>query len=166
MAAATGARDGGATPRGSAHNGIVPGAVWQGAAVVVAVAHLAVVLFLVGGGFVVHRRRGLLWAHLAVMTAVVTVALLREPCPLTDLELWLRGLGGVEAYRGGYIEHYLVQPVYSPGLTTSVQVLIHTVVIAANLVAYLRLAERAQPGRFAASQRVARRVDARDSQAS
>jgi hypothetical protein len=132
----------------------------------VAVTHLVVVLFLVGGGFVVHRRRALLWAHVAVMTAVLAVALLREPCPLTDLELWLRGLGGVEAYRGGYIEHYLVRPVYAPGLTTTVQVLIYTVVIGTNLVAYLRLAERGQPGRFASSQRVARRVEARDSQAS
>jgi hypothetical protein len=114
----------------------VPDAVWQGAAVVVAVAHLAVVLFLVGGGFVARRRLGLRRAHLAVVTAVVTVAVMGAPCPLTDLELWLRELGGVGAYRGGYIEHYLVRPVYSPGLTAPVQVLIHTAAVATNLVAY------------------------------
>jgi hypothetical protein len=114
----------------------VPDAVWQGAAVVVAVAHLAVVLFVVGGGFVARRRPGLRRAHLAVVAAVVTVAVLGATCPLTDLELWLRELGGVGAYRGGFIEHYLVAPVYSPGLTTPVQVLIHVAAVATNLVAY------------------------------
>ena len=144
----------------------MPAVVWQGAAVVVAVAHLAVVLFVVGGGFAARRRRGLLWAHVAVVTAVVTVALLRAPCPLTELELWLRGLGGVEAYRGGYVEHYLVRPVYPAGLTPPVEVLVNSVAAVANLVAYLRLPELGQSGRFASSQRSARRAEARDSQAS
>jgi hypothetical protein len=124
----------------------VPGAVWQGAATVVAVAHLAVVLFLLCGGFVVRRRRALLWAHVAVVTAVVTVAALRAPCPLTELELWLRELGGVDAYRGGFIEHYLVEPVYPAGLTPPVQVLLHVAAIATNLVAYLRIAGHRYPG--------------------
>jgi hypothetical protein len=151
---------------GTAQNGCVPDAMWQGAAGVVAVAHLAVVLFLVGGGFVVRRRRGLLWAHLAVVTTVVTVTVLGAPCPLTELELWLRELGGVEAYRGGYIEHYLVAPVYPPGLTLPVAVLVNTVAVATNVVAYLGIAARDQSGRLPSSHRVARRADARDSQAS
>jgi hypothetical protein len=138
----------------------------QGAATVVAAVHLAVVLFLVGGGFAARRRRGLRWAHLAVVTAVVTVALLRAPCPLTELELWLRERGGVDAYRGGFIEHYLVRPVHPAGLTPPVRVLIHVVAISANLVAYLGIAERGHSGRYSSSHRLARRAEARDSQAS
>ena len=117
----------------------MPAVVWQGAAVVVAVAHLAVVLFVVGGGFAVRRRRGLLWAHVAVVTAVVTVALLRAPCPLTELELWLRERGGLEVYRGGFIAHYLVRPVYAPGMTSPVEILVNGFAVMVNLVAYARL---------------------------
>ena len=116
----------------------MPSAVWQAAAVLVGVAHLAVVLFLLGGGFLARRRRPVLLAHVAVVTAIVTVAVLREPCPVTELELWLRELGGVDPYRGGFIEHYLVSPVYRAGLTPAVQVLIHTVVVGVNVVAYTR----------------------------
>ena len=42
---------------------------WQGAAVAVAVTHLAIVLFLLVGGFFVRRRRALLPAHLAGSSA-------------------------------------------------------------------------------------------------
>jgi hypothetical protein len=115
-------------------------AVWQAAAVVVASVHLAVVLFLLAGGFLARGRRGLRWAHVAVVTAVVAVAVARLPCPLTELELRLRALGGVEVYRGGFVEHYLVRPLYPAGMTPRVVVLVNAVAVAANLVAYGRLA--------------------------
>lgn len=114
-------------------------AVWQGAAAVVALMHLAVILFLVGGGFLVRRRRGLLWVHVVVVCGVVGIALAHEPCPLTELELWLRGLGGWGTYRGGFIEHYLVRPVYPPGITPPVDVLIYAVAITTNVLAYALL---------------------------
>jgi hypothetical protein len=120
----------------------VPDAVWRVAAVVVAVAHLALVLFVVGGGFAARRRRPLRYAHLAVVAAVVAVALARAPCPLTELELRLRELGGAPAYRGGFVGHYLVRPVHAPGLTPPVAVLVNGIAVVANLVAYRR---RSQP---------------------
>ena len=55
---------------------------------------------------------------------------------------------------------------YSPGLTLPVAVLVNAVAVAANVIAYLGIAVRGQSGRLAASHRVARRMDARDSQAS
>ena len=113
---------------------------------VVAVAHLAVVVFLVGGGFAVRRRRRLLCAHLAVAAAVVAVAVARQPCPLTELEMRLRALGGVPAYRGGFVGHYLVGPVHPAGLTPPVAVLVNAIAVAANVVAYALLAaRRSQP---------------------
>jgi hypothetical protein len=120
----------------------VPDAVWRVAAVVVAVAHLAVVLFVVGGGFAARRRGRLRYAHLVVVAAVVAVALAREPCPLTELELRLRALGGVPPYHGGFVGHYLVRPVHPAGLTAPVAVLVDGFAVAANLLAYRR---RSQP---------------------
>jgi hypothetical protein len=115
---------------------------WRAAAVAVAVVHLAVVVFVVGGGFAARRRRPLLCAHLAVAAAVVVVAVARQPCPLTELELRLRALGGVPAYRGGFLEHYLVRPVHGAGRTLPVALLLNGIAVAANVVAYAR---RSQP---------------------
>ena len=112
---------------------------WQGAAVAVAVVHLAVVLFLLGGGFLVRRHRRLLPLHLAVVVAVVAVAVVQAQCPLTELELWLRERGGLEVYRGGFIAHYLVRPVYAPGMTSPVEILVNAFAVVVNLVAYARL---------------------------
>jgi hypothetical protein len=124
----------------------VPDAVWQAAAVVVALVHLAVVLFLVAGGFATRRRRPLLYAHLAVVAAVVAVSVAQEPCPLTELELRLRELGGVPPYRGGFVEHYLVRPVHPAGLTAPVSALVNAIAVTANVVAYARRpAARSQP---------------------
>jgi hypothetical protein len=114
----------------------VPDAGWQVAAVGVGLIHLAVVLAVVAGGFVARRRRALVRAQLALVAAVVAVAVAGAPCPLTELELALRAAGGVDPYRGGFIEHYLVEPVHPAGLTARVQVLLHAVAVAANLVAY------------------------------
>jgi len=137
----------------------VPSALWQFAAVVVATAHLAVVLFVIGGGFVVRGRRPLLWAHLTTVTAVVTVAAFRVPCPLTEIELWLRELGGVDTYRGGFVEHYLVRPVYSPGLIAPAQVVINVVAIATNLVAYGRMRSTPRLGTSGKRRDVAQSLD-------
>jgi hypothetical protein len=114
----------------------VLGVVWQGLAAAVAVAHLTMVLFLVAGGFLARRRRRLRGAHVAVASAVVTVAVMRAPCPLTQLELWLRQLGGVQPYRGGFIEHYLVAPVHPAGVTPGIQLLLYAIVATTNIVAY------------------------------
>jgi hypothetical protein len=114
----------------------MPDGGWQAAAVGVGVVHLAVVLAVVAGGFVARRRRALVRAHLGLVAAVVAVALAGAPCPLTELELALRAAGGVDPYRGGFIEHYLVEPVHAAGLTPRIQVLLHAVAVGANLVAY------------------------------
>ncbi len=134
----------------------MPGAVWQGAAAAVALAHLAGVLFLLAGGFVARRRRALLPAHLAVMAGVLAVTAAGAPCPLTELELWLLERGGAEPYEGGFVEHYLVAPVYPAGLTPAVTVLVNAVAVASNLVAYrdvLRRGRRRGAGTRAARAR-------------
>jgi hypothetical protein len=128
----------------------MPVTVTLAAAAAVALVHLALVLFLVGGGFLVRRRRRVLWAHLAVAAAVLAVAVARAPCPLTELELWLLELAGDSGYRGGFIEHYFVRPVHPAGITPTVQVVIHTLVLAPNLLAYGRLVRHRTPSPAAA----------------
>ena len=83
----------------------------------VLLAHLAVVVFNVGGLvlIVAGNRLGWRWvnrwwfraAHLAAIGVVVAQAWLGITCPLTTLESWLRGLAGGAPYGTGFIQHWV-----------------------------------------------------------
>jgi hypothetical protein len=79
--------------------------------------HVAVVLFVVGGLWliVVGNWRGWPWvngwgfrlAHLTTIGVVVAEAWWGIVCPLTRLEMWLRAQGRDNIYSGSFIEHWL-----------------------------------------------------------
>jgi len=69
--------------------------------------HLAFVLFVVFGGFLLLHRREWLWLHLPVFLWGVWVALTPVVCPLTPLEQGLLVRAGRDGYDGGFIAHYL-----------------------------------------------------------
>ena len=82
----------------------------------VLLAHLAIVLFNVGGLLLIlaGNRLGWRWvnrwwfraAHLAAIAVVVGQAWLGITCPLTTLESWLRALAGSAPYNAGFIAHW------------------------------------------------------------
>lgn len=84
---------------------------------VVLLAHLAVVVFVVGGLFaiILGNQYGWPWVnalpfralHAAAIGIVVLQAWLGQDCPLTVLESWLRHDAGSPAYAGGFIEHWV-----------------------------------------------------------
>lgn len=88
---------------------------WNALADAVLVAHLAVVLFVVGGlaavvagnlrGWRWVNRPAWRWLHAGAIGFVVLQALLGQDCPLTVLESWLRRQGGGSGYSGGFIQH-------------------------------------------------------------
>ena len=102
----------------------------------VAAIHLAVVVFMLTGGLLAWRWPRLVWVHAPVALAILAINLAGSPCPLTDLELHLRRLAGLPGYPDGFIAHYLVDPVHSAGLTSTVRVIIYAVAIIPNVVAY------------------------------
>lgn len=51
-------------------------------------------------------------AHLGAIGIVVAESWLGFVCPLTTLEMWLRGRAGMPAYGGGFMEHWLQQLLY------------------------------------------------------
>lgn len=79
--------------------------------------HLGVVLFVVGGLLAIVAGAALRWSwirsrtfrivHLAAIGFVVAQAWLREICPLTTLEQWLRKRAGGATYEGSFIEHWV-----------------------------------------------------------
>jgi hypothetical protein len=88
----------------------------------VLVAHLAVVVFIVGGLVIIVAGNLRRWrwinrfafrvAHLAAIAVVVAEAWFGAVCPLTTLEMWLRREGRSPTYAGNFIEHWLQSLLY------------------------------------------------------
>ena len=108
----------------------------------VAVLHGAVVAFMLVGALLALRWPGVLWAHVPVSLAILALYLTGSDCPLTTWELALRDRAGEPVYRGGFIGHYLTEPLGFPIEATSTQVGISVIAVVPNLVGYGLLAAR------------------------
>lgn len=63
-------------------------------------------------------------------------------CPLTPLENRFRELAGGAAYRGDFIDRYLLPVIYPESLTPKVQLLLAGLVVGVNAVLYAVLLRR------------------------
>ena len=111
---------------------------YAAAAVTVLLIHLAFVLFVVFGAFLVLRRPPLAWLHLPAAGWGVFVELSGRGCPLTALENLLRLRAGLAGYADGFVEHYMVSLLYPAALTRCTQFVLAAAVLAINLVLYRR----------------------------
>ncbi|MFL5595203.1 MAG: DUF2784 domain-containing protein [Gemmatimonadaceae bacterium] len=102
----------------------------------VLVVHLAFVVFVVAGGVLVLRRPRLAWLHLPAVAWGVLIEYAGWICPLTPLENSFRMRGGEAGYSGGFVEHYVLAALYPTGLTRDTQLVLGTLVLMVNLVAY------------------------------
>jgi hypothetical protein len=109
---------------------------------VVAVVHLLAILLMLTGALLALRWPGLLRVHLPVAGAILALHLAGADCPLTDLEQWLRAAAGQPSYSGGFISHYLVEPVHPAGITPAVSLGIYAVALAPNVLAAALFAVR------------------------
>ncbi len=110
--------------------------VYQIAADMVLVLHLAFVLFAVLGSLLVFWRRYVLWLHLPAMIWAAWIEFRGTICPLTPLENWLRRQGGIAGYQGAFVEHYVEPLLYPPGLTRTTQMILGATVLIINCGLY------------------------------
>jgi hypothetical protein len=106
----------------------------------VAVLHAAAVLFMVTGSLLALRWPVLLCLHVPVALVILGLHLTGSDCPLTTWELALRADAGEPGYRGGFIGHYLAEPLGLPIGATSTQAGIYVVAVLPKLVGYGLLA--------------------------
>src|SRR6266496_4463638 len=104
--------------------------------------HTAFVAFVMLGGFLAWRWRAVLWAHVPAALWGAAIEYAGWICPLTPLENALRARAGLEGYRGGFVEHYVIPLIYPANLTRPTQAVLGTLVLAVNLVAYGVLVRR------------------------
>lgn len=98
--------------------------------------HLAFILFVIAGAALVAWRRALLLPHLAAVAWGAGIELSGAVCPLTWLEVDLRGRAGQAGYQGGFIDHYLVLLIYPAGLGQEQQLWLAGAVIVVNAFLY------------------------------
>ena len=109
---------------------------------VVAGVHGAAVLFMLTGSLLALRRPRVLWLHVPVSLVILGLYLTGSDCPLTTWELELRQSSGQPGYRGGFIGHYVTEPLGFPIQATATQVAIYVIAFLPNIVGYGVLARR------------------------
>ncbi len=109
------------------------------AADLVVILHLLFIAYVLIGGFLVlvHRAWGIV--HLPAVVWAAMIEFRGWICPLTPLEIWFRIRGGTTAYRGGFIEHYILPVLYPSGLTRKVQLVLGSIVIIINVFVYWKV---------------------------
>ena len=115
---------------------------YRGAAAAVVVAHVAFVLFVVGGGLLVLHRRWIAWLHVPAALWAVCVEYTGWTCPLTPFENALRARGGLPLYSGDFIAQYVFPLLYPDNLTRSTQIVLGTIALAINGLVYWRVLRR------------------------
>ena len=110
----------------------------------VLIVHLAFVVFVLFGGLLVLRWRGIAWLHLPAAVWSAVVEFTGWICPLTPLENWLREQAGEPGYRSDFVTYYLLPVLYPDDLTRDVQIMLGTAVLAINISVYGWLWRRTQ----------------------
>jgi hypothetical protein len=102
----------------------------------VLVVHLAFVVFVVLGGFLVLRWRWVALVHVPAAIWGILIEYAGWTCPLTPLENFLRQRGGQPVYGGSFIEHYILPVLYPGALTRTMQIVLGSLALLVNLIAY------------------------------
>ncbi len=98
--------------------------------------HLFFIAFVIGGEFLVLRRRWVAWLHVPAFLWGAIVEFSGWICPLTPLENYFRQAAGEVAYRGDFVEQYIVPLMYPDDLTRGTQLLFGALVIVVNGLIY------------------------------
>ena len=98
--------------------------------------HLLFIIFVVAGGFTVFKWQWMAFIHIPAASWGALIEFKGWICPLTPWENSLRRLAGEDGYSEGFIEHYILQIVYPPGLTKDIQIGLGIAVIVINLLVY------------------------------
>jgi hypothetical protein len=105
----------------------------------VAVFHLAFIIFVVLGALLLLRWPKMMWVHLPAAIWGVAIEFAGWFCPLTKLENWLLRRAGEEGYIGGFMAHYIFAVIYPSGLTRGIEVALGVVVLALNVGLYVKV---------------------------
>ncbi|MGV6806489.1 MAG: DUF2784 domain-containing protein [bacterium] len=110
--------------------------IWISLAWFCVVLHFGFLVYLLAGGYLLFVWGWSLWVHLALVAYAIAIQILDFRCFLTDLELYLRDLGGYPTYEGGFLLQYIWKPLGLEGQELSASVAFFIAVVIANLYPY------------------------------
>jgi Protein of Unknown function (DUF2784) len=99
--------------------------------------HAAYIAWVIFGAFFTRGRPRLAALHVAMLVYGVIIEIFGFWCPLTAFETWLEVRGGVSAYRGPFLLHYLDAVVY-PSIPPNLLIAGAVAVCILNLWIYAR----------------------------
>lgn len=108
-------------------------------ATAIAILHLAFILFVLFGGFLVLRWPKLMWLHLPAAVWGVLIEFAGWWCPLTKWENHFLREAGRAGYDNGFVAHYIMPIIYPAGLTRGLEIAIGLFVLVLNLAVYMRV---------------------------
>ncbi len=109
---------------------------YQGLADLILIAHASFVAFVLFGGLLAIRWRGIITLHLPAAAWGTLVELSGWRCPLTPLENWLRAQAGQRAPEADFVLRYLDPLLYPIDLTRTVQIILGAIVVIINGMIY------------------------------
>jgi Protein of Unknown function (DUF2784) len=121
------------------------------AAALVALVHLAFVLFVALGGALALRWPRVMWLHLPAAVWGVWIEWSGRICPLTPLENTLRAEAGLPPHEGDFIARWIFPMLYPQGLTREIQIALGLGVIVLNAIIYAVVMTRTRRRREVAS---------------
>jgi Protein of Unknown function (DUF2784) len=98
--------------------------------------HGLFIMFAVFGAALALWRNWIVALHLPSAAWAAMVVGFGWICPLTPIEQSLRRVAGQAGYTGSFIEHYLLNAIYPPGLTRNVQIALGVSVVVVNVLLY------------------------------
>jgi hypothetical protein len=99
--------------------------------------HAAYIAWVIFGAFFTRGRPRLAALHVATLVYGVIIEIFGFWCPLTAFETWLEVRGGVSAYGGPFLLHYLDALVY-PNISPNLLIAGAVAVCSLNLWIYVR----------------------------
>ena len=109
------------------------------AATAIALVHLAFIVFVLFGAFLLLKWPRLIWFHLPSAVWGVAIELFGWWCPLTKWENLFLERAGRAGYTGGFVAHYIMPILYPPGLTRQLEIAIGVTVLVVNLAIYVKV---------------------------
>jgi len=101
--------------------------------------HLTFIFFVLFGAFLVLKWPGVKWVHLPAAVWGVLIEWFGWWCPLTKWENFFLQRAGRAGYAGGVVSHYIMPIIYPAGLTRGLEIAIGFLVLAVNLVIYVKV---------------------------
>jgi hypothetical protein len=110
---------------------------------IIVIIHLAFIVFVLVGGFLILKWPRIIWIHIPVFFWGAIVEFTGWICPLTPWENHFRRLAGVSVYEGDFVGNYILPVIYPEELTRNVQIVLGSLVVSINLLIYTLVLIRA-----------------------